>query len=110
MTIETCMNLVDTMMPNGAEPAVKLRLLGEIEGRVRVELLGESPDGGCDFNERTSGGTELRVPHPYDQMYILYMMAMLDFLGGNTARYENSAALFNAVFQSYGKWLKRKGA
>jgi hypothetical protein len=110
MTIETCMNLVDAMMPNGVESSVKLRLLGEIEGRVRVELLGEMPDGGCEFTERTPAGTELIVPHPYDQMYLLYMMAMMDFLGGDTARYENSAALFNSVFQSYGKWLKRRGA
>ena len=110
MTIETCMNLVDAMMPNGVESAVKLRLLGEIEGRVRVELLGEVPDGGYEFTERTPMTTELVVPHPYDQMYLLYLMAMMDFLGGDTAHYENSAALFNTVFQSYGKWLKRKGA
>jgi hypothetical protein len=98
------------MMPNGVESSVKLRLLGEIEGRVRVELLGGMPDGGCEFTERTPAGTELIVPHPYDQMYLLYMMAMMDFLGGDTARYENSAALFNSLFQSYGKWLKRRGA
>jgi hypothetical protein len=110
MTIETCMNLVDAMAPGGAREAVKLRLLGEIEGKVRVELHGESPDGDWDFDEETPRETILCVPHPYDQLYLLYIMAMLDYIGGDTARYENGAAMFNAVYQSYGKWLKRRGA
>lgn len=110
MTIESCLKLVDSMMPNGVSDSVKLRFLGEIEGKVRVELLGEAPDGEADFNERTPGGTELCVPHPYDQLYILYVMTMLDYIGGAVARYENSAAMFNTVYQSYGKWLKRRGA
>jgi hypothetical protein len=35
---------------------------------------------------------------------------MTDCVSGNTARYENAAMLFNAAYQSYGKWLKRRGA
>lgn len=110
MTIENCMKLVDAMMPNGVEPSVKLRFLGEIEGKVRVELLGESPDETVDFNEDTPAGTMLCVPHPFDQLYLLYVMAMMDYVGGYTSRYENGAAMFNTAYQSYGKWLKRKGA
>ena len=109
MTIEACMNLVDTMRPNGVEAAVKLRFLGEIEGRVRVELLGEEPDGETDFNAETPTERNLSAPHPYDQIYPLYVMAMMDYVRGDTACYENGAALFNAVYQSYGKWLKRRG-
>ena len=110
MTIKTCMNLVEAMKPGGVDRGVKLRFLGEIEGKVRVELLGESPDGTADYNEVTPRGTKLCVPHPYDQLYLLYIMTMLDYIGGEVARYENSAAMFNTVYQSYGKWLKRRGA
>ena len=38
MTIETCVRLVDEMLPNRVSEAVKRRLLGEVEGKVRVEL------------------------------------------------------------------------
>jgi hypothetical protein len=37
-------------------------------------------------------------------------MAMMDYVGGNAARYENTAALFNAAYRDYGKYLKRRGA
>jgi len=110
MTIESCMKLVDAMLPNRVEDSVKLRFLGEIEGKVKVELLGESPDGANDFNEDTPAETHLCAPHPFDQIYILYVMAMVDFVGGDTARYESGAATFNAAYQGHGKWLKRRGA
>ena len=110
MTISTCMDLVDSLMPNGLDRSVKLRLLGEIEGKVRVELLGGYPEETEVFGGDTPDTTELTVPHPYDQLYLLYIMTMLDYIAGDTARYENSAAMFNTAYLSYGKWLKRKGA
>ena len=36
MTIDACMRLVDELMPNRIPREVKLRLLGEVEGKVRV--------------------------------------------------------------------------
>lgn len=110
MTIKTCMNLVDTVMPNALPEAVKLRFLGEVEGRVRVELLGEEPNTMAVFDASTSADTELSAPHPYDQLYWLYVVAMMDYISGDLARYENTATLFNAAYQNYGKWLKRRGA
>lgn len=110
MTVETCMRLVDGMRPNGFSEAVKRRFLGAVEGKVRVELLGEEPDTVPVMDENTPADTELTAPTPFDQLYLLYVMAMMDHVEGDTARYENTAILFNAVFQSYGKWLKRRGA
>ena len=110
MTIETCLRFVDTVMPNVFSESFKRSFLGEIEGKVRVELLGEEPDPALAIRDATPGNTELTAPFPYDQLYWLYVTAMMDYAGGDMARYENTAALFNAVYQSYGKWLKRKGA
>jgi hypothetical protein len=104
------MRLVDGMRPNGFSEAVKRRFLGEVEGKVRVELLGEEPGTVPVMDENTPADTELTAPTPFDQLYLLYVMAMMDHVEGDTARYENTAILFNAVFQSYGKWLKRRGA
>lgn len=110
MTIDTCIRLVDELMPNRFPEAVKLRLLGEVEGKVRVELLGEDPAAAPVFDEDTSVDTELSAPHPYDQLYRQYLLAMLCHAAGDNARYENMAALFNASYLSYGRWLKRRGA
>ena len=99
MTIETCIDLVDAIEPNGYDGEVKRHLLGELEGRLRVELHGESPaafDG------------VLSVPHPYDQLYRFYLLAMICQMNGDRDRYESAAALYNAAYLNYGKWLKRR--
>lgn len=110
MTVDTCIQMVDEMKPNGFPSSIKHRFLGEVEGKVRVELLGESPEALGFTGQASRGSTELAVPFPYDQLYLLYISAMMDHTSGDIARYENTASLFNAVYQSYGKWLKRRGA
>lgn len=109
MTIETFLDLVDGLAPSGVDVSLKLRWLGEIEGRVRVELLGQSPDTLPRFTPETPRSTELCVPPPYDRLYWMYYMAMLDYLSGNAVRYENAAALFNEAYAGYGRYLKRQG-
>ena len=99
MTIETCISMVDAIEPNGYSEAVKHRILGEVEGRLRVELHGEAPG--------ESDGV-LTVPHPYDQLYRFYLLAMIFHMNGDRDRYENAAALYNAAYLNYGKWLKRR--
>ena len=109
MNIRTCMELVDRLAPGRADDALKLRLLSEIEGRVKVELLGIVPEETAVFDGKTPDDTELCAPHPYDQLYWLYVLTMMDYLSGDLGRYENGATMFNAAYQSYGKWLKRQG-
>lgn len=110
MTINECIKLLDTMMPNETQASVKLRLLGEIEGRVKVELLGGEPGSAVPFTEETPGDTALCVPSPFDRIYLLYVMSMMDYLNGDITRYENGASLFNLAYRDYGKWLQRRGA
>lgn len=109
MTIETCMRLVDEMEPNGVPSEIKLRWLSEVEGKVKVELLGEDPAQVALLDTDTPVTTELEAPHPFDQLYWLYLVAMTDCMNGDVARYENAATLFNAAYQNFGRWLKRQG-
>ena len=104
MTINTCLSFVDGILPNAVPRATKCRWLGELEGRVRVELLGTAPD------EVADGDTELSVPFPYDQIYWMYLTALLEYARGDSARYEIGAALFNAAYRNYAKYLVRTGA
>lgn len=104
MTSDTCMALVDTLAPNGVEASVKLRWLCELEGRIRVELKHQPP---AELSLEI--GSDLSVPYPFDQLYWMYLVAMIDFINHDCSRYENSAAMFNMAYRSYAKWLQREG-
>ncbi len=112
MTVQEYLDLTDALAPGGVggTVALRLRFLGEIEGRVRVELLGQSPDTISPMDADTPRETLLAVPHPYDRLYWMYALAMSDYLAGDGARYENAAALFNEAYAGYGRYLKRQEA
>ncbi len=110
MTIQGFLDLTDTLPATGAPLPLRLRWLSEIEGRVRVELLGEAPEDVPSIGEDTARETALATPAPYDRLYWMYYLAMADSVAGDTARYENAAALFNEAYASYGRYLKRRGA
>ena len=110
MTVKNCLELVESLCPSCVAQEVKLQFLGEIEGRVRVELLEEEPSKDAPSDAELSEDTVLCVPAPYDRLYWLYLAAMLYFVSGYMERYEACAALFNAAYRDYGKWLRRKGA
>ncbi len=109
MTIQNFLDITDAIAPGGPALAVKLQWLSEIEGRVRVELLGERPDRLTVIDATTPRHTVLTAPAPYDRLYWLYHVAMTDYLLGDAARYENAAALFNEAYAGFGRYLKRKG-
>lgn len=102
------MQLVDSIAPNGYDESIKKRWLSELDGRVRVELHDEATDGISEFGGSTSLDTQLAAPFPFDQMYWMYLIAMLDLANGDTARYLNSATMFNSAFENYAKWLIRR--
>ncbi len=109
MTVQNFLDLTDLLSPRQVDPALRLRWLAEIEGRVRVELLGESPASLPNITSNTATNTLLAVPPPYDRLYWLHHLAMCDYLSGDAARYENSAAMFNEAYAGYGRYLRRKG-
>lgn len=111
MTVMTSIQVADQLAPNRLDETLKRRWLGDLEGMVRVELLGESPESLTQFtvNGVLPIGASLKVPYPYDRLYWLYLVAMVEQAQGDTNRYAGAAAMFNTAYNSYAKWLKRNG-
>lgn len=109
MTIRSCIAFLDALHPNLIDGEIKSRWLRELEGQIRVELHDASPTQVGVWEEEADEDAELTAPFPYDRLYWTYLVAMTDFHNGDGARYENAAALFNAAYQSYAKYVRRKG-
>ncbi len=109
MTLSACLQFVDELAPNSVSDGIKRRWLAEVEGMVQVELMHIPPADSACFDDATSGDTLLSAPAPYARVYWLYLLAMLRFAEGDTPRYENAAALFNAAYRDLAKYICRKG-
>ena len=96
------LSLVDGIRPNDLDASLKARWLREVEGTVRVEILGESP-----FSMDLGDPLTLTAPVPYDRLYVWYLCAMIDLVQGDAALYRNDAQAYNEALSDYAKWMVR---
>lgn len=75
-----------------------LRYALKLENMVRREVLGI--DEKIEISE-TQEYTELSVPEPYSEIYVLYALAMSEFYSGDYTRYNNTIERFNELFEKY---------
>lgn len=108
MTIKDCIDIVDNVKPNQYTVKDKVMWLSFLDEIIINEVLKthEGYDGRYDDFE---GYTEERltipliVPSPYDRLYTAYLKMKIDAENGETARYNNSAALYNTYMLEYRK-------
>ena len=112
MTIKDCIDIVDNNKPNTYTIKEKVMWLSFIEGIIINEVLKthEGYDGRYDDFEGYSEeklSVTLIVPSPYDRLYTQYLKMKIDEENGETARYNNSAALYNTYITEYKKYYNK---
>lgn len=112
MTIKECIDLVDNVKPNQYGIEDKVEWLSYLDGTIINDVLKthEGYDGRYDdfmgySSDRLS--EPLVVQSPYDRLYTAYLKMKIDEENGETARYNNSASLFNAYLLDYKKYYNK---
>lgn len=112
MTIKECIDQVDNVKPNQYSIEDKVRWLSFLDGIIIEDVLKthEGYDNEYDEFEGYSPeqtGAKLIVEKPYDALYEAYLKMKIDEENGETARYNNSARMFNAYFDDYRKYYNK---
>lgn len=108
MTIAEAITRVNATKPNRFSQQQKLEWLGYLEGQIYREIvcMHENPDN-ISYEKIDSDvdvQRELIAPHPYDEVYILYLQSKIDLGNQEIPKYQNSKVLFNSAYaqlQSY---------
>lgn len=95
--------LADKLRPNTIESEIKLRWLEELDGRIYGEIL-SSHEGYENFEIPK---TELIAPAPYDEMYIYWLFMKMDYMNGETERFNNDALMHNTAWLNYANHINR---
>ena len=104
MTISQAISRVDDLRHNVYSVQDKIRWLSTLEHTVVRQVLQEHEGEEISFDGYTPERdmqTELMVKAPYDDIYIRWMEAMIDYHNGEYARYNNAIELFNTEFNAY---------
>lgn len=111
MTIIEAINRIDSLKPNNYTQEDKIAWLSNLDGIIKIEII-DTHEGSEDvsFNGYTTDtalDTVLLVPFPYDDIYLKWLEAQIDYTNGETARYENSMTAYNAAYDTFQKYYNR---
>lgn len=111
MTIAEAISKVDALKPNTYSPEDKIEWLSTLDHRVKSQIIDahvckehicfHGYDGIADQE------TDLLVPPPYDEMYLRWLEAMIDYHNSDDDRYNNAITLFNNAYEGYKKHYTR---
>lgn len=111
MTIIDAINLIDSRKPNVFTRSDKIRWLSQCDYQIQREVVAthepqpETPFSGYDGD--TSDTMELIAPAPYDELYVYWLEAQMDYANAEYARYNNSISQYNNTFAAFANWYNR---
>ena len=105
---------IDELKRNTYSREDKIRWLSDLDGMVKHQVIdthaGAEAVSFTGYNENTPADTVLLVPAPYDELYLWWLSAQIDFYNGEFARYNNAITLFNTGFSTYKDLYHRRTA
>ena len=107
MTIDQAINTLDSRQNNTFSRQEKIGWLSQLDGLICKEVLGEDFSG---YTTDTDPQTQLRIPEPWEEIYLHYMQAKIDYWNGELTRYANGAAMFNSLLAAYKNHHNRTSA
>lgn len=112
MTIKECIDIVDNLKPNQYSIKEKVMWLSFIDEVIINDVL-KTHEGYDGIYDDFTGYSEdklsvrLIVTSPYDRLYPAYLKMKIDSENGETARYNNSVALFNSYMMEFRKYYNK---
>lgn len=111
MTIIEAINQIDSLKHNTYTQADKVKWLSRLDSMVK-RLIIETHEGGeyVDFygyDDTTDLDTDLLIPEPFDDAYLRWMEAQIDYTNGEYDKYNNSVEMFNSVWKDYQNYYNR---
>lgn len=106
MTISAAISRVDRLRPNSLSDGDKVAWLSECDGLVHKEIvLAHEHDEDLNtfdgYTEHTDRNTILLVPFPYDEIYVHWLCAQIDYANMELDKYNNDRALFNNDWETF---------
>ena len=110
MTLELALSLAERARPGIMSQAEMIFVISSLDKRVKAQVLdlheGSHAEGFSGYTSITPGQTELLIPDSYAEIYIRRIEAECDYKSGEIERYNNSATLFNELWESFVSYWK----
>ena len=110
MTIIEAINGIDALKPNAYTEPDKIKWLERLDLMVKTEII-DTHEGGEDISfdgyEGADLSTVLLIPAPYDEVYLRWLEAQIDYANGEYKKYNNSITMHNAAYGAFERYYNR---
>ena len=111
MTLIEAINRIDILKPNTYSQQEKVRWLSTLDGIIKKEIIDTHESGEAvvfdGYDDDTIVSTVLLVPAPYDDIYLRWLDAQIDYVNGEIVRYNNGVQAYNDAYSAFEKYYNR---
>ena len=111
MILDDLLKRIDVQKPNAYTRQEKIRWVNALDGMVKTLIIDTHEDGEyISFDEYTDkdGDAELLIPAPFDELYLHWLEAKIDYSNAEYGKYNNSMAMYNAMYEEFRRWYNRQ--
>lgn len=111
MTVGEAISGIDRLKHNDFSREDKLAWLSNLDWKVKRQII-DTHEGGNQvcfrgYDADTFPEKRLLVPPPYDEIYLRWLEAQIDYHNGDMKRYNNAIALYNTAFAAFANFYNR---
>lgn len=111
MTIIEAINRIDTLKPNTYDQPTKMYWLSKLDGIIFDKIIktheGAEVEQFDGYSAETPIDTKLIVSAPYDDIYIKWLEAQIDYANREYDKYNNSLVAYNDAYAEYERYYNR---
>lgn len=105
MTIIEAITGLDAHKRNAYSQEDKVKWLSRLDSMAK-RLVIDTHEGGEEtvfdgYGDDTDLHTVLLIPAPFDEVYLRWMEAQIDYANGEYDRYNNAIEMFNTAWEAY---------
>ena len=109
MTIIQAIEALDSAKNNAYTRAEKIGWLDRLDRQVKLFLDGyENAPAFTGYTPDTDPATALLIPAPFDEAYLRYMEAQIDYQNGEFTRFNNAISLHSALMAAFENHYNRE--
>ena len=111
MTIIEAITRVDALKHNTYTQTDKIQWLSRMDWMVKRHIIdtheGADKVNFVGYDNNTDLQTELLVPAPYDEVYLRWMEAQIDYHNGEYGKYNNAVDMFTTSYEAFQNYYNR---
>ena len=110
ITIEEAIAQIDNSKLNTYSVSDKIRWLNDLDGKIKALVI-DTHEGGSDivfegYSEENLKA-ELLVSSPFENIYLRWLEAQIDYENNEIAKYNNSISRYNEIYTAFENYYNR---